>query len=136
MVALQTTRTPDGRFATIQGALYVPPKSLRELFTDFEISRETFRIVDIAGPLDILPIGWLDFTSYREKWSEEKRKIFEARLSELSRQYSITPSATPSITATAFQGRLAWLKNLPAKIVFAPAIVTQELLHILGAKSL
>jgi len=42
---------------------------------------------------------------------------------------------TPSITATAFTGNRAWLKNLPARIGLGLAIPVQEFIHILSALS-
>ncbi len=43
---------------------------------------------------------------------------------------------TPSLTATLFTGHWAWLKNLPARIVFGLAIPIQEAAHLLAANFL
>lgn len=86
MIALRTLMTPDGRFAAIRGGLYVPPKAIRDAFNDFDFGRETFRHLDLAEPLRVLPVGWVNTSD--KIWSAEKFARYQTELDRIAAEHS------------------------------------------------
>jgi hypothetical protein len=87
-VALRSLRTPDGRFATVQGGLYVLPQEIIAALSNSRDERDRNRLMvfDVKGPLKVRPIGWIDQLAWG--WSDEKFGQFKRRLSQLAREYS------------------------------------------------
>lgn len=86
MVALRTMRTPDGRLASVRGALYIPTKKIRELFDGFDYEKDTFMMVDVEEPIKVFPLGWVDTVD--TTWKDSDFGRYRMTLSKLAVELS------------------------------------------------
>jgi hypothetical protein len=83
MVALQSCKTPDGKFAVIRGGLYVPSKELSETLRPIaREQKEKFFVADIQEPMTAYPLGWIDTVD--DRWNDAQRQSYLAELDKLA----------------------------------------------------